>query len=71
MVDRLEDIDTSTTILAKTGSLSGVNCLSGYIVSQTNSTLAFSLLMNGFVNSSKPYRKLQDDIIYALTELKL
>jgi len=71
LVDRLEDIDTSTTILAKTGSLSGVNCLSGYIVSKTNSTLAFSILMNGFVNSSKPYRKLQDDIIYALTKLKL
>ena len=71
LVDRLEDIDTLTTILAKTGSLSGVNCLSGYIISNNNNTLAFSILMNGFVNSSKPYRKLQDDIIYALTKLKI
>ena len=69
--NRLEDIDTTTTILAKTGSLSGASCLSGYIISKTNSPIAFSILINGFVNSSLPYRNLQDEIVYTLTKIKL
>ena len=69
--NRLENIDTTTTILAKTGSLAGVSCLSGYIISNTKNPLAFSILMNGFVNSSTLYRKLQDEIVYALTKIKL
>jgi len=69
--ERLENIDTTTTILAKTGSLAGVSCLSGYIISNTKNPLAFSILMNGFVNSSTLYRKLQDEIVYALTKIKL
>lgn len=69
--ERLINIDTTTTILAKTGTLSGSSCLSGYIISDTKNPIAFSILMNGFVKSSKPFRKLQDDIIYALSEIKL
>ena len=69
--NRLENIDTTTTILAKTGSLSGASCLSGYIISKTNSPIAFSILINGFVNSSLPYRNLQDEIVYSLTKIKL
>ena len=69
--NRLENIDSTTTVLAKTGSLSGVSCLSGYIISKTNSPLAFSILINGFVNSSLPYRNLQDEIVYSLSKIKL
>ena len=53
-------------IRAKTGHLSGVSCLSGYAFSPTYGPVAFSMLMNGYIGSSKNYRKLQDDIIEIL-----
>lgn len=61
---RLEDrlVNSGDKIRAKTGSLSGVSALSGYIESKTHGPLAFSIIINGFTGSSDPYRKLQDDI---------
>jgi len=52
----------SKRINAKTGTLSGVSCLSGYINSPKYGPLAFSIIINGFVGSVEPYRKFQDDI---------
>ena len=49
-------------IFAKTGSLSGVSCLSGYAFSSDHGPMAFSILVNGFVGSIKPYRKFQDEL---------
>ncbi len=56
-------------ILAKTGTLSGVSCLSGFVFTKSGEPLAFSIMMNGYVNKSKPYRNLQDKIIAILAEL--
>ncbi|HBN45806.1 MAG TPA: D-alanyl-D-alanine carboxypeptidase/D-alanyl-D-alanine-endopeptidase [Candidatus Marinimicrobia bacterium] len=58
--DRLELSDSK--IRAKTGHLSGVSCLSGYIFSEQYGPLAFSILMNGYTGSAKPYKRLQDKI---------
>ena len=55
-------IKNSKRINAKTGTLSGVSCLSGYINSPKYGPLAFSIIINGFVGSVEPYRKFQDDI---------
>ncbi len=52
----------SERINAKTGTLSGVSCLSGYIVSPQYGPLAFSIMTNGFVGSVQPYRKFKDEI---------
>lgn len=49
-------------IIAKTGSISGVSTLSGYAISPKHGPLAFSIMMNGFVGTSAPYKKLQDQI---------
>ncbi len=49
-------------IFAKTGSLSGVSCLSGYAFSTNHGPMAFSILINGFVGSIKPHRKFQDEL---------
>ena len=49
-------------IFAKTGSLSGVSCLSGYAFSPDHGPIAFSILINGFVGSIKPHRKFQDEL---------
>lgn len=49
-------------ILAKTGSLSGVSSLSGYLVSESFGPLAFSIIINGYIGSSDPYRQIQNEI---------
>ena len=53
-------------VKAKTGGLSGVSNLSGYVFSQQYGPVAFSLLMSGYRGSSQPYRNLQDAIIKQL-----
>ena len=58
---RLELSDSK--IRAKTGHLSGVSCLSGYIFSDKYGPLAFSMLMNGYTGPAKPYKRIQDKII--------
>ena len=55
-------IEVQNKIYAKTGSLSGVSCLSGYVLSPSKGPMAFSILINGFVGSIRPYRKFQDEI---------
>ena len=42
-------------VWAKTGTLSGVTCLSGYVRTKTGRWLAFSFLHNNFVQSSRNY----------------
>ena len=64
MEDRFKDEED--LIRVKTGSLSGVNNLSGYIYSPKYGPLAFSILINGFVGSSKPFQQLQTKIIQSL-----
>ena len=54
-------------LYAKTGSLSGVSCLSGYAFSPKYGPLAFSIIINGFVGDIKPYRRFQDEICSWLT----
>lgn len=53
---------------AKTGTLQGVSSLSGYVVTRDNEVLVFSILMNGYVGGSAPYRDLQDRIVTVLSQ---
>jgi D-alanyl-D-alanine carboxypeptidase/D-alanyl-D-alanine-endopeptidase (penicillin-binding protein 4) len=69
--DRMKNEESLAKIIAKTGTLSGVSCLSGYIFTTRGDPLAFSILMNGYVDEAKPFRSLQDKIVNALTEIKL
>jgi D-alanyl-D-alanine carboxypeptidase/D-alanyl-D-alanine-endopeptidase (penicillin-binding protein 4) len=45
-------------VYAKTGYMSGVRALSGYVRGADDSGYAFSVIFNGFSGSSKPYRAL-------------
>lgn len=56
-------------VRAKTGSMTGVTGISGYALTKDGEVLAFSILINGFVKSSKEYRKaLEDKICLKLTQ---
>jgi serine-type D-Ala-D-Ala carboxypeptidase/endopeptidase (penicillin-binding protein 4) len=48
--------EDSAYIYAKTGSLSGVICLSGYLISQKNHLLIFSVLVNNYSGNSREIR---------------
>lgn len=49
-------------VMAKTGSMVGVVSLSGYIKTQSNRTLVFSIITNGVPGSLSTYRKVEDQI---------
>lgn len=63
--NRMKDTPAAGNVQAKTGSMSGVNSLAGYVETAEGEKLAFSISMNG-VYKSKYARDLQDRIAVAL-----
>lgn len=49
--------DGKPYVFAKTGSMSGVHCLSGYILTKRGKTLIFSFMHNNFVGSNKAWKQ--------------
>ncbi len=66
--DRMQLIEDKNSIRAKTGSLAGISCLSGYAFTKSGEPLVFSIMMNGYIGDHDPYRQLQDDICEILSE---
>ncbi|MBN1619996.1 D-alanyl-D-alanine carboxypeptidase/D-alanyl-D-alanine-endopeptidase, partial [candidate division WOR-3 bacterium] len=54
-------------IRAKTGTLTGISSIAGYIVTESRDTLCFSILMNNFTISQNQIKNIQDSIILELT----
>ena len=50
-------------VRAKTGGLSGVRNLAGYIKSKKYGDVAFSILMNGYTDYSSRYARVHDQIV--------
>jgi D-alanyl-D-alanine carboxypeptidase/D-alanyl-D-alanine-endopeptidase (penicillin-binding protein 4) len=64
--DRMKGTAAEGNVRAKTGTLSGVSSLSGYLHTQDGDVLAFSILVQNFIGSPRPYRNAQDRIVELL-----
>lgn len=68
--NRMKRSKAYKNVHAKTGTLTGVSCISGYLTTKRNHILAFSIMMQNFVGSSKRVKDLQDKILEILAETK-
>jgi D-alanyl-D-alanine carboxypeptidase/D-alanyl-D-alanine-endopeptidase (penicillin-binding protein 4) len=67
--NRMQNSFTENNVHSKTGTLTGVSCLSGYLTTKGDHMVAFSIMMQNFVGSSKQARDLQDKICKILAEI--
>ena len=68
--NRMLKTPAKKNVHAKTGTLTGVSCISGYVTEKNNQMLAFSIMMQNFVGSSKRARDLQDEICSIFADYK-
>jgi serine-type D-Ala-D-Ala carboxypeptidase/endopeptidase (penicillin-binding protein 4) len=66
--ERLGDARLEKRVLAKTGSLGGVKTLSGYAITDTGQTVAFSILSNNLNLPAKRVTDTIDGIVQAIVE---
>jgi D-alanyl-D-alanine carboxypeptidase/D-alanyl-D-alanine-endopeptidase (penicillin-binding protein 4) len=59
---RMKGTLAESNLRAKTGSISAVSSLSGYVRTQDGEMLAFSILMQHFLGGNRPYREVQDKV---------
>ncbi|MDE3058819.1 MAG: D-alanyl-D-alanine carboxypeptidase/D-alanyl-D-alanine-endopeptidase [Bacteroidota bacterium] len=68
--DRMRGTPAQNNVHAKTGSISGVSTLSGYVHTADNEPLAFSMMMQNFIGSDAPYHAAQDSIAVAMASFR-
>ena len=66
--NRMKDTAAMGNLRAKTGTLTGVSCLSGYVHTLDGEPLVFSIMMNNFVGPASTARRTQDEIAVLLAE---
>ena len=59
---RMQDLRRGRRVHLKTGSMTGVSALAGYIYTKHRGVISFVIMINGFVKPKKPYFRLEDDI---------
>ena len=67
---RMRKTAAANNVHAKTGTLTGVSCISGYLTTKKNHTIAFSIMMQNYVGSSSKATEFQNQICRILCELK-
>ncbi len=68
LATRFQGLKDSRRLIAKTGTLSGVVALSGYVTTAGRERLAFSMLINGGVGATAPLRQVQDEVLTAVAD---
>ena len=66
--NRMRKTAAANNVHAKTGTLTGVSCISGYLTNKKNNTIAFSIMMQNYVGSSSRAKEYQDEICRILAE---
>ena len=66
---RMNGTAAEARVFAKTGTISAVSNLAGYVDTRSGRRLAFAILCQNFVGSAKPWRALQDQVCAALATL--
>lgn len=67
---RMTNSSAFNNVRAKTGTLSGVNALSGYVTAANGNQIAFSILIQNHVNKTSEARQFQDEICKILAEYR-
>ncbi len=67
--NRFKDTSIVNNLQGKTGSLTGVSALSGYLTPPNYDELVFSIIVNQSTDSSKVLRKTIDDIVLTMGKL--
>ncbi|MEQ9496661.1 MAG: D-alanyl-D-alanine carboxypeptidase/D-alanyl-D-alanine-endopeptidase [Deltaproteobacteria bacterium] len=67
---RFENSPAQLRLRAKTGSLTGVSALSGYVTTPTNDVLVFSVMMNDYAGRARTMWRIQDRIGIALARFR-
>ena len=62
LAERMNNTLAAANLRAKTGTLKGVSCLSGYVRTRDGELLAFSMMMQNYITSDTDYRQIQDKI---------
>ena len=70
LIDRLRPTANGEHVHAKTGSMSGVCALAGYVMTRHHVTLTFAIMANGFVGKDLPIIHLEDRICELLIRYK-
>jgi D-alanyl-D-alanine carboxypeptidase/D-alanyl-D-alanine-endopeptidase (penicillin-binding protein 4) len=65
---RLQDPEMKGKVRAKGGRMTGISGLVGYALSKDGETLAFAILVNGFIKPAEEYENLEDQICKLLTQ---
>jgi len=65
---RMKNTLAEKNVHAKTGNLTGVSTLTGYLTTKKNHKLAFSIMMQNYVGSSSKAKELQDEICKILSD---
>ena len=68
--NRMKNTSAQNNVRAKTGTLNGVSNLSGYVTAKNGHLLAFSILIQNFVNEYSKARNFQNKICELLVEYK-
>lgn len=66
---RMPSLAKDFRVRAKTGSMTGISSLAGYVYTKHHGVMAFAIIVNNFTGSRRPYTKLENQICEYLANM--